>query len=181
MVDRSRSEVGFTLIELLLVVTIIGVVAALATPGLLRARMAGNEASAIGSIRAINSGQMTFASTCGMGGYASTLDDLFKPPPSGPGFISPDLATNGSIKSGYVFALAASQSAVTVTPGAGTCNTSANPAVSSYFVTADPLAFGETGSRYFASDNRGAIFQNVANAPLVEPLAPNPPDITPLD
>ena len=110
------------------VIVLSGIFATIAVPGLLRARVSGNEASAIGSLRAINSAEATYSAVCAAGGYAVALDDLAKPPRGGGlGFILSDLGTNGVTKSGYRVRLAkdASAGVSDVATAAATCNASA--------------------------------------------------------
>jgi prepilin-type N-terminal cleavage/methylation domain-containing protein len=146
-----RKQKGFSLIELLIVVAIILIIAAIAIPNLLRARIAANESSAVAAIRTLNTAQISYNSAYPTVGYATTLDQLSgtscAPPTSaGACLIDTVLGNSPYTKSGYSFNLG---------------NTSGTP-VSAYTVAADPVVANQTGTKYFCSIADAVIRSNTA-------------------
>jgi|SRR5208337_742153 prepilin-type N-terminal cleavage/methylation domain-containing protein len=153
----KKSSKGFSLIELLIVVAIILIIAAIAIPNLLRSRIAANQASAVGSLRTLNTAEITYSSTFNVG-FTSTLLDL-QPPSAGgnptstaAGLIDSVLSGQGattsyiSAKSGYAF---------TYTPGPS----DSTGRINLYGFTAIPIS-SSTGTNYYFTDQSGVIRQN---------------------
>jgi len=133
-----QKQKGFSLIELLIVVAIILIIAAIAIPNLLRARIAANEASAVSSLRALNTAQISYNSSYPTVGFATALSALSGTSCAPPGSASScliDTALASGTKSGYSFVLSGTS---------GTPN-------STYQFRADPLTPNQTGVRYFCS------------------------------
>ncbi len=154
---RIKNAKGFALIDVLFVCGIIGILSLIALPRLLLARQAAGSASAIGSMRTINSAQLTFALTCGGGFYAPRLTVLGTPPVGAvTSFISPTLGHADSInQSGYSIQMDA-----TVFPGApSTCNGIAAGVTGRGFrAAADPLEADNT--RFFGVNANGQIWED---------------------
>ncbi|CAN5720114.1 hypothetical protein BH24ACI5_BH24ACI5_18120 [soil metagenome] len=157
---RSRNQRGFTLIDMLFVVGLIGLLSSLALPSLTRARGAAQASSAVATLRAINSAELSFAITCGLGFYAPDLPTLGVPPVgTTEPFLSLDLTGAASvIKSGYAFTV--SSTPLGETPGA--CNgLGAGMSAASYVATADPLDPGVI-SRFFATNADGLLYEDIS-------------------
>tara|TARA_Y100000588_G_scaffold254984_1_gene269505 strand:- start:319 stop:792 length:474 start_codon:yes stop_codon:yes gene_type:complete len=151
----------------LIVVAIISIIAAFAVPNLLRARITGIEASAIQSLRAINSAQSLYAASCGNGFFAPTLTDLAASPArGGDGFIGPDLGRDPSLKSGYIVTMTGG---TPVNGAPSSCN--GITVVSTYFVSADPSI--EDGARHFGTNQSGTIFQANDSVRVTQTGVPN--------
>jgi len=154
--NKVREQQGFSLIELLIVVAIILIIAAIAIPNLLRARMAANESSAVASIRTINTAEVSYLSAYATNGYANTLAKLG--PTSATGCATPTAATACLIdyvlstatatpgKSGYIYALATFSSNTGYAIGGGALN------------------WNQTGVRSFCSVEDGVIRYKVETA-----------------
>jgi type IV pilus assembly protein PilA len=152
-----RDSRGFTLIELLLVLLILGVLLTISIANYRMARLRGAEASAIGSMSAINQAQYAYMQTCGNQRFAPKLTTLGKANPhTNIAYLSPDLTgADEVVKSGYRFAMEGTE----VTDLVQTCT--GDTPVEGYHITADPVTPGTTGNRYFGSNVDLVIYENL--------------------
>jgi hypothetical protein len=167
------NESGFTLIDMLFVIALIGLLSTLAIPGLMRARNAAQAGSALGTIRVINSAQLSYAITCGLGFYAPDLPTLgVKPAGALEAFLAPELTSGATvIRTGYNFSMA-----LTAAPGTpATCNgVGAGQTGPGYALVADPLDTSPP-ARFFGTNADGVIYEHTATLGATMPESGPPP------
>ena len=151
---RARTPAGFTILEVLIVIALLGIVTSLAVIGTQYARAKSAEAVTVAALGTINQAQFAYMQGCGNQSYAPDLLTLGTPPPGADSaFLSPDLAREQPVqKSGYVFVMGGTVNADAAAP----CNGGA--ALSSYFVTADPVTPGHSGMQSFGTNSDRVIF-----------------------
>ncbi len=156
-----RKQKGFSLIELLIVVAIILIIAAIAIPNLLRARIAANDSTAASAIRTINTAEVTYSTTYVASGYATDLNVL------GPGATdcSAPTAANACLVDN-VLGCAAGTNCPKTGYSYFMTTTSATAPVPDYTASAGPLLIGVTGSRNFCSNPDGVVRFNLATTAL---------------
>lgn len=176
---RSSREAGFTLIDMLFVVALVGLLASMAIPGLMRARGAAQASSALGSLRVINSAELSFAITCGLGFYSPDLPTLGVPPPSSPeGFLPPEMSSGFTYqKSGYLFSLAGTP----LTGAPASCNgLPAGQAAPGYATVADPLDPVASIGKFFGTNSDGVIYVDSTTLSTTMPESGSPPSGAPI-
>jgi type IV pilus assembly protein PilA len=166
---RLRGERGMTLVEMCVVLVILGILMVIAVASLQRARVSANEASAIGSMKTINTAQIAYASSCGGGNFAPTLIVLgHKPPGYRQSFIEDDLGVAVTVQhSGYLVNI---HDGVGASLGRIDCNGSAS--TTNYYANAIPVVMGKTGTRSFATSQRAGIYFDEGIVPPPEPFGP---------
>lgn len=167
-----RKADGFALIDLIFVIGIIAILAMIAFPRVLMARQSAGAASAIGSLRAISSAQLSFAFTCGGGFYAPNLTTLGAAPPGSPvAFISPNLATANQVtRAGYLIRLAADAFAAAPPSCNGLAGGEAGQA---YRAVADSIE--PDNMRFFGTNANGQLWEHTATLWNDMPEAGEPP------